>query len=84
MKKFPKTKKLQLRITPLFDAQLNQIAEFLQLDKTDAVRMILSNGVNFWLEKRRSQKVADHLGDGHELQRNIEIAKTRWVDDDKK
>lgn len=81
MKTFKKNKTIQIRISENMENNLKKVGDYLKLDKADLVRMLVSNGVKYWLEQLigdQVKKQVDQRADN--LKSIIDIAATKWVE----
>jgi antitoxin component of RelBE/YafQ-DinJ toxin-antitoxin module len=48
MKLYRKHKLVAIRINDFMDARINRVAEHLQLDRSDLIRMFINNALRYW------------------------------------
>ena len=81
MKTFKKNKTIQIRISENMDNNLKKVGDYLKLDKADLVRMLVSNGVKYWLEQLIGDQVKQQVDKrADNLKSIIDIAATKWVE----
>lgn len=80
MKKFKMGKTIQIRISDNMENSIKQVGEFLQLDKPDLVRMLISNGLRYWKEQMIGETNSKQFETRQEkLKEILEVANTKWV-----
>lgn len=79
-KKFKMSKNIQIRISDTMEIRIQKVGEFLQLDKPDLVRMLLSNGLRYWENQLIGEKNKEAFESRQEkLKEILEIAKEPWI-----
>ena len=79
-KKFKMSKTIQIRISDTMEIRIQKVGEFLQLDKPDLVRMLLSNGLRYWENQLIGEKNKEAFESRQEkLKEILEIAKEPWI-----
>lgn len=80
MKKFKMGKTIQIRISDNMENMIQEVGDFLKLDKPDLVRMLISNGLRYWKSQAKEMVDQEEKNISQEkLKEIIDIAKTPWV-----
>jgi hypothetical protein len=81
MKNYKKIKTIQVRISESMELNLKKVGDHLKLDKADLVRMLISNGLRYWLEQLIGDQVKQQVDKrADNLKSILDIAATKWVE----
>jgi len=66
MKLYKKSKLVALRVNDFMDQRLKGISEYLELDRSDMIRMFISNALKYWEgEKTRNNLIKKYEAHDH-------------------